>query len=363
MSPRKLRMGVIGAGHLGTIHTRLARTIDDVQLVGVADPSPAARERIAAEFQCDVFEDHRQLIGKIDAAILAAPTDHHYWIGMELAEAGIHLLVEKPLTLTVAEADALIRAARLRHLVLQVGHVERFNPAFTAATAQLHHPRYIDAVRASGYTGRSIDVGVVLDLMIHDIDLVLSLVSSEVVSVEAVGTAVLGPHEDLAHARLRFANGCIANLNASRVSYEPQRRMHVFAENAFASIDFAAGAIKIVRPSPRVRRGEIDVQSLSRDEQQQLRDNFFRDILPLEEVNVERRNAILDEQHDFVISIRAGQTPQVTGHQGRRALAVAEEILAQLAAPCIPELHPQPLPGPHWDRAAEHQPGQTRRAG
>jgi predicted dehydrogenase len=218
---RKLRVGVVGAGHLGTIHARLVRTIDDVQLVGIADPDAAARERIAAEIETDVCADHRQLIGRIDAAILAAPTDHHYWIGMELAEAGIHLLVEKPLALTVAEADALVRATRSRNLILQVGHVERFNPAFTAAAARLQRPRFIDAVRASGYTGRSTDVGVVLDLMIHDIDLVLSLVPSEVVEVEAVGTAVLGPHEDLAHARLRFANGCLANLSASRVSYEP----------------------------------------------------------------------------------------------------------------------------------------------
>ncbi len=363
MSHRKLRIAVVGAGHLGTIHTRLVKTIDEVQLIGVADPSPAARQRIAEEFQVDVFEDHRQLIGKIDAAILAAPTEHHYWIGMELAEAGIHLLVEKPLTLTVAEADALLRVARARHLVLQVGHVERFNPAFVTAAAQLHRPRYIEAVRASGYTGRSVDVGVVLDLMIHDIDLILSLVPSEVVDVEALGTPVLGPHEDLAHARLKFANGCIANVNASRVSYEPQRRMQVYAENAFASIDFAAGTTKIVRPTQKVRRGEIDFPTLSPEEKQQVRDNFFADILPLEELQVERRNAILDEQHDFVISIRAGQTPQVTGRQGRQALAVAEQILAQIASPRIPSPQSGTLHGPHWDLAAEPVHEKQRRAG
>jgi predicted dehydrogenase len=361
MNHRKMRIAVIGAGHLGTIHTRLVKTIDEVELAGVADPSPAARQRIAQDFQAEVFEDHRPLIGKIDAAILAAPTDHHYWIGMELAEAGVHLLIEKPLTLTVAEADALIRAARARQLVLQVGHVERFNPAFTTAAAQLHRPRYIEAVRASGYTGRSIDVGVVLDLMIHDIDLVLSLVPSEVVGIEAIGTAVLGPHEDLAHARLRFANGCIANLSASRVSYEPRRLMQVYAENAFASIDFGAATTRIVRPSQRVRRGEIDFARLSPEEKQQVRENFFTDVMPLEELQVERRNAILDEQHDFVISIRTGQTPQVTGPQGRQALAVAEQILAQIAMPPIPGASVPSLSGPHWNLANEHAP--QRRAG
>ncbi len=361
MNHRKLRVGVIGAGHLGTIHTRLIKTIDEVQLVGVTDPSPAARQRIANELEVAVFEDHRPMLGKIDAAILAAPTDHHYWIGMELAQAGIHLLVEKPLTMTVAEADALIRAARARQLVLQVGHVERFNPAFTTAAAQLQRPRYIEAVRASGYTGRSIDVGVVLDLMIHDIDLVLSLVPSEVVSVEALGTAVLGPHEDLAHARLRFANGCIANLNASRVSYENRRHMQVFAENAFASIDFAAATTKIVRPSQQVRRGEIDFHSLSPEQQQHVRENFFTEIMPMEALQVERRNAILDEQHDFVISIRTGQTPQVTGQQGRQALAIAEQILGQIARPALPAAVGAPLDGPHWNVAGDAQP--QRRAG
>ena len=348
MSPRKLRVGVIGAGHLGTIHARLIRTIDDVQLVGVVDPQPAARERIQHEWDVPVHSDHRALIGRIDAAILAAPTEHHYWIGMELAEARIHLLVEKPLALTVAEAEALIQAARSRRLVLQVGHVERFNPAFTAAAAQLARPRFIEAVRAGGYTGRSTDVGVVLDLMIHDLDLVLSLVSSPVVSVEAVGTPVLGPHEDLAHARLRFANGCLANLSASRVSYETQRRMHVVAEDAFATIDFATAAIKIARPSPRLQRGEYEIAGLSAPELQQLRDNFFTEVLQLEELQVERRNAILDEQHDFVISIRAGQTPQVTGEQARDALAVAQQILDQIAASRgLPHEH-APLQGPHW---------------
>jgi predicted dehydrogenase len=361
MNYRKLRVAVIGAGHLGTIHTRLVKTIDEVELIGVADPSPGARQRIAEDLEVPVFEDHRPLMGKIDAAILAAPTDHHYWIGMELAEAGVHLLVEKPLTSTVAEADALIRATRARQLVLQVGHVERFNPAFTTTAAQLHRPRYIEAVRASGYTGRSVDVGVVLDLMIHDIDLVLSLVPSEVVGIEALGAPVLGPHEDLAHARLRFANGCIANLNASRVSYEPRRQMQIYAEDAFASIDFAAATTRIVRPSQRVRRGEIDFPRLAPEEQQQIRDRFFTEILPMEAMQVERRNAILDEQHDFVISIRTGQTPQVTGRQGRQALAVAEQILAQIAMPPVTHAPSHTLSGPHWNLVTEE--GLQRRAG
>ena len=331
MSKRRLRVGVIGAGHLGTIHTRLIRSIDDVQLVGIADPSAAVRKRIETEFEAETFADHRELVPKIDAAILAAPTEHHYWLGMELAEAGVHVLVEKPITSTVAEADALVRAAASRKLVLQVGHVERFNPAFTTAASYVHRPRYIEAVRASGYTCRSVDVGVVLDLMIHDIDLVLSLVGSDVVAVDAVGGPVFGPHEDVAHAHLRFANGCVASLNASRTSHQPQRQMQVFSDRAFAGVDFANASATIIQPSERVLNGEFDVLQMSADEQQHLRDHLFDEILPMKEVQVERRNAILDEQHDFVISIRTGQTPQVTGQQGRDALAVAATILETIA--------------------------------
>jgi predicted dehydrogenase len=363
MRKRKLRIGVIGAGHLGTIHTRLLRTIDDVELVGVAEPIEEVRQRVASDLQTAAFSDHRQLIGKIDAAIIAAPTEHHYWIGMELAEAGIHLFVEKPVTLSVAEADALIRSTASRRLVLQVGHVERFNPAFVAAAAHVHRPWYVEAVRAGGYTCRSVDVGVVLDLMIHDIDLILSLVGSEVVDVEAIGVAIFGPHEDIAHARLRFANGCVANLNASRTSYEACRKMHVYADNGYAGIDFGSASAKIVRPSEKVIRGEVDVASFDSDQKQHLRENLFTEFLPLEEVQVEDRNAILDEQHDFVISIRTGQRPQVTGQQGRDALAVAERILEQIAVQRRLMRRSARVPGRLWPLAPDGTGQQRRKAG
>ncbi len=363
MNQRKLRFGVIGAGHLGTIHTRLLHSIDDVCLVGVADPSAAARQRVADEFNVATFEDHRELAGRIDAAIIASPTEHHYWIGMELAEAGVHLLVEKPITLSVAEADALIRATASRHLVLQVGHVERFNPAFTAAAAQLRQPWYIEAVRASGYTCRSVDVGVVLDLMIHDIDLVLSLVGSEVVDVAAVGAAVLGPHEDMAHAHIRFANGCIANINASRTSFQPQRTMKLFGDDVYAGIDFAAGSTKIVRPGEQLRSGQIDVRNLSQEEKQQLQEQLFTEVLPVETLQLEKRNAILDEQHDFVISIRSGQSPQVTGQHGRDALSVAERITKQIAEKCKLARKTSLLPSPQWELAADYSAKPHRKAG
>ncbi len=363
MNRRKLRIGVIGGGHLGTIHTRLVRSIDDVELIGVADPSPEARRRLADEFQVETFEDHRELASKIDAAIIAASTEHHYWIGMELAEAGVHLFVEKPITLSVAEADALIRATASRNLVLQVGHVERFNPAFSAAATEVRKPWYIEAVRASGYTCRSVEVGVVHDLMIHDIDLVLSLVRSEVVDVAATGMAVLGPHEDVAHAHLRFANGCIASINASRTSFQPQRAMHVYGNAVYAGIDFSAGTTKLIRASEPVRRGEIDVRKMSAEERQELQTQFFTDIMPLEEVQLEKRNAILDEQHDFVISIRSGQNPQVTGVHGRDALAVATSIIEKIDEQRAAMRKASLLDLPQWNVADGREPRPQRRAG
>jgi predicted dehydrogenase len=356
-------VGVIGAGHLGTIHTRLLRSIDDVELVGVAEPSAPARQRVAGEFQVATFEDHRQLIGRIDAAIVAAPTEHHYWIGMELAEAGIHLFIEKPITQSSAEAEALIRSAAARKLVLQVGHVERFNPAFVAAAGQIRKPRYLEAVRASGYTCRSVDVGVVLDLMIHDIDLVLSLAGSDVVDVSATGVAVLGPHEDMAHVHLRFANGCLASLNASRTSFRLQRTMHIFGEDAYAGVDFVSGTARVVRPTERLLRREIDVRKLSADERRLLQEQLFTDVLRMEEVQIEKRNAILDEQHDFVISIRTHQKPQVTGEHGRAALAVAEAILEQIAEQQRTTRRAPALQGPHWDLAPQGAAKRQRKAG
>jgi hypothetical protein len=360
MNHRKLRIAVIGAGHLGTIHTRLVKTIDEVELVGVADPSPAARQRIAEDLEVAVFEDHRPLIGKIDAAILAAPTDHHYWIGMELAEAGVHLLVEKPLTLTVAEADALIRAARARHLVLQVGHVERFNPAFTTAAAQLHRPRYIEAVRASGYTGRSIDVGVVLDLMIHDIDLVLSLVPAK------------------SSASKRWGPPCWAPRGPGTRPLAFRQRLHRQSERL-------ARQLRNATPHAGVRRKRLCQHRFRRGHHQDRpsqsagtpRRNRFSAPLARRETTGPRellhghhadgssagrtRNAILDEQHDFVISIRTGQTPQVTGRKADRRWRSPSRSWRKSPCRRCPARTNSSLSGPHWNLAGQETP--RRRAG
>jgi predicted dehydrogenase len=249
-----LRVAVIGAGRLGGFHAQKLARMANVELVGVVDPLAANRDRLAAELHTTPFASHLPLLGHIDAAVIASPTLQHHQLAVDLLEAGTHLLIEKPICTTVAEADELVELARRQQLVLQVGHVERFNPALTAATPHAQNPKFIEAVRASGFTFRSMDVGVVLDLMIHDIDVVLSLVRSPLRSVDALGVSVLGGHEDVAHARLEFQSGCVANLSASRVSYEAARKMQIWSPRAFASIDFGGRTTTIVEPSETLLR-------------------------------------------------------------------------------------------------------------
>jgi predicted dehydrogenase len=211
--------------------------------------------------------------------------------------------------------------------VLQVGHVERFNPAWNAVAPYLSRPQYIEAVRAGSYTFRSTDVSIVLDLMIHDVDLALSLAGSPVTDVEAMGMAMFGPHEDLAMARLKFANGCVAHLKASRVSYEPERTMQVFAQQAFAAIDFAQAHARLMRPRQDVLAKQVDLTQCLPEARTGIQDSFFRELLPVESVTVPRGNAILQEQQEFVEAVQTGSPVRVPGEDGREALAVAEQIL------------------------------------
>jgi predicted dehydrogenase len=309
-----LRVAVIGAGRLGHIHAQLLQQHADVRLVGVVDPDPAARRRAAEAFRVAAVDHYHELLGNVDAAVVAAPTLQHFTLSRDLLRHGVHLLVEKPLTTSLAEADELIRLARYQRLVLQVGHVERFNPAIAAAAPHLEAPCYFEAVRTSGYSCRSTDIGVVLDLMIHDLDLLLSLVDSAVSSVQAVGATVIGPHEDMAQARITFADGCVANLTASRTSFRAQRTVQVYGRRGMVSLDLAQ------RTAQRVRLS-----------QEQLRNRLFQDYLPIQTLEVPERNALLDEQRDFLASIRTGRSPRVSGTDARRALDVALRIQQEIA--------------------------------
>ncbi|MFO0819261.1 MAG: Gfo/Idh/MocA family oxidoreductase [Pirellulales bacterium] len=329
----RLRVAVVGAGHLGRIHCKLLNLRQDVELVGIVEPIAAAREAASREFWAPGVSDFRALPRTIDAAIVATPTAQHHAIALQLLRHDIHVFVEKPLTRTVEEADELVDVAARRQRVLQVGHVERFNPALDAVRPHLGTPRYLEAVRTSNYTGRSTDIGVVLDLMIHDLDIILSLVREPVVEVAAFGCTVVGPHEDMAQARLQFANGSVANVTASRVSPQAQRSLQIYSDGAMASLDFGACAARIARPSDALLNGQFNVAQLDPTARLTLKDRFFTEILPTEELSVGKRNAIEDEQADFVQAIRDRRAPRVSGIDARRALDIAERILAQFASP------------------------------
>ncbi len=357
-----LKLAVIGAGRLGGFHAQKIAAAEGLELSAVVDPLPENRDRVATQCNTQALADYRPLIGKIDAAVIAAPTKLHHKLAAELLEAGVHLLVEKPICSTLDESDELVEIAAKRKVVLQVGHVERFNPAFTAAVSRTTNPKYIEAVRSSGFTFRSTDVGVVLDLMIHDIDLVLSMVRSPLRKVEAMGLSVVGGHEDVANARLEFQSGCVANLSASRVSFEALRRMHVWSPRCFASVDFNTRKTTLVHPSETLLSRRFDVDALKPDEVDYYIKNFADEHLGREELEFEAVDALALEIQDFAESIRAPRVPRVSGAAGRDAIAVAQQILARIEThawddavdgPAGPMAAPRRgvIPAPHFDLA------------
>jgi predicted dehydrogenase len=300
-----LRTAVIGVGHLGKHHARILASLAGVELVAVVDTNRARAEEIAAAHRTQALFDARDLDGRVDAVTVAVPTAIHRDIALPFLDAGIAALVEKPLARSLAEADDLIAAARRGHSILAVGHTERFNPAVAAAQRYLSDPRFIEVHRLGTFPERSLDIDVVFDLMIHDLDVVLSLVSSEVAAVDAVGVPVLTSRVDIANARLRFANGCIANLTASRISRERVRKIRFFQPSAYVSIDYAAQKLEIYRletgdgPAPAIQGGEVAVEN---DEPLRL------------------------ELADFADAVVSRRPPRVTGEQGRRALELAQQI-------------------------------------
>ena len=370
----RIRLAVIGAGHLGRIHARLARQIEAIDLVAVVDPSPEARRLAAADAAAPVLSDYRELFSRIDAAVVATPTRFHHAVSLDLLDHGIHLLVEKPLATSVAEADEMLEAAKGRGAILQVGHIERFNPAWNqAAVASLvREPKYIEASRCSGYTFRSTDIGVVLDLMIHDLDLVLHFANSAVRSVQSLGISVMGDHEDVAQARLEFQNGCVANLSASRVSFKPLRVMQVWSERGCVSLDFASRCAVTVHPVSEILQREFDLDDIGPETRDHLKSHLFEDLLQMERHEAAEQNALLEELRHFADCVRYAKTPRVTGQQGRDVIAVAEQILQAIDAHCWDGdsrgrrgAHALPaspiLRGPHWTRPADTP--QRREAG
>ena len=327
----QLRVAVIGAGNLGRIHARLLGEHRGVNLVAVADPSPKACEQIADSIDTKTIDDYRELIGHVDAAVVATPTRFHHEIAVDLLSHGIHTLIEKPITDSVSTAQDIVRTADRSGCVVQVGHVERFNPAFEAAISKIGTPKFFQAARTSTYTFRSTDIGVVHDLMIHDIDLVNSVVGGPLIDTRAVGFSMFGGHEDMAQARLQFSCGAVANLTASRCSFNAERTMQIFGTEGFAKIDFTESKVTFVRVPSWMRGREVDFFSLTESQKGFVRDTLFENILPMEEVVVERNNAILQEQADFISAIRDDLSPRVPASHGALAVEVAAKVIDALS--------------------------------
>jgi predicted dehydrogenase len=307
-----LRAAVIGVGYLGRFHAQKYRDHDRVTLVGVVDASQARAAEVAGEVGCPAFTDHRQLFGQVDLVSIAVPTQYHYAVAKECLEHGIHVLLEKPITQTVAEADELIRIAAARNLVLQVGHLERFNPAVIALQGVLSNPLFIESHRLAPFKPRGTDVNVVLDLMIHDIDILLSLVRHPITTVNSVGVPVLSGEVDIANARLQFANGCVANVTASRASRETLRKIRIFQKDAYISIDYQNRSIAIFKR----QAGANMIPGLP-------------DIV-MEERTFAQGDPLRDEIGAFIVAVCDGTPPVVSGEDGKRALEVAMQISSRL---------------------------------
>jgi len=340
-----LRVGVVGVGQLGQQHARVLAGLPGVELAGVADARVEQAQAIGEKHGCPAHADCRALLGRVDAVSVAVPTMNHREVASLFLERGIPALVEKPLAGSLAEAEDLVRLARRRGVLLQVGHIERFNPALGAIESLRPRPKFISAERMGVYTFRSTDIGVVLDLMIHDIDLVLSWVQAPLRSVSAVGLSLFGCHEDVANARLEFADGCVANLSASRASFQPVRKMWLWAPEGFAALDFAARKATVVRPSERARRGDLDLAGVDFTQPDQVRERLFESVFPLERVEPKGAEPLALELEEFVRSVRTGSRPRVTGDDALRALRVADQVLHSMNTHAW-EGHPEGPTGP-----------------
>ncbi|HWG46030.1 MAG TPA: Gfo/Idh/MocA family oxidoreductase [Gemmataceae bacterium] len=323
----RLRVGVVGVGHLGKEHARILATLPDVELVGVVDPNVSQAEAVAQRCGTRAFVDHRALISLVDAAVIVVPTTHHHAVACDFLTQGLSLLVEKPMARTVSQAEEMTELAERHGALVQVGHIERFNPAFEELLRHSMRPKFITCERYSGFSGRSTDIGVVLDLMIHDLDLVLALVQAPVRSVEALGVSVLGGNEDMAQARLTFANGCVVDLKASRVHPTPVRCMQVFAPEGFASVDFARRHLTLMQPAEHLRQRRLDAPTLAT-----LKTELFNRHVQVRELDCAAGDQLTRELQDFVHSVRTGQPPRVDGVAGRDVLALASRILDSLHA-------------------------------
>jgi len=311
----KLRVGVIGVGHLGQHHARVYAELDDCDLIGVADVDEARGQEIARRHGVTYYADYRELCDQVEALSIAVPTVHHCEIGLACLQRGRHVLIEKPIARTVAEADRLIAAAAAQHAILQVGHTERFNAAVVALASVVAKPAFIESNRLSPFPERSTDIDVVLDIMIHDIDIILSLVKSPVKKLDAVGIPVITSKIDIANTRIEFASGCIANVTASRVSLKQERKLRIFQAQKYLSLNYQAQTLDVVELQYPERRHDFP--------------NRRPMIVPYH-VPIEKQEPLKAELAAFVACVQTRGLPVVSGEDGRNALDAAFHILQSM---------------------------------
>jgi predicted dehydrogenase len=325
-------MAVIGVGALGRHHARIVSQLPGVELVAVADPNKTQGEKVAEAAKTKWVADHRLLIDEVDAVTIAVPTGFHFRVAIDFLENGIHSLVEKPLAADLAEAGQLVQLADRTGATLQVGHVERFNPAFQLLKEKCDSPRYIRSERLSPFSFRSTDIGVVHDMLIHDLDLILSLVPAPVVRVEAFGVSLMGEHEDVVQVRLNFENGCLADLSASRIHPTTRRATTIWTDTRCFNIDFGSREVTTYSPSDRLRHGLSPVEQarLPGADIEKLKQEVFGSLIEVQQEVPAPQDALTAEIAEFVECVRTGSAPTVTGSVALESLAVAERILGVL---------------------------------
>ena len=310
---KKIRVGVIGVGYLGKFHAEKYSRMKDAQLVAVVDIVKSRAENVAASLGTRALSDYRDLLGNVDAVSVVVPTEAHYSVGAAFLNHDVDVLIEKPMTTSLEQADELIEIAESKRRILQIGHLERFNPVVIALKDIVHNPMFIEAHRLSIFKDRSTDVSVVLDLMIHDIDIIMNVVKSEIKSIHAAGVPVICEHADIANVRMEFESGCVANVTASRISIKDQRKIRLFQKDTYLSVDFAGREITVIRRDEKHAGGVIpgmDIRQLS----------------------ISKADVLEDELASFIEAVCTRKTPVVSGYEGRKALVVALSIMDQINA-------------------------------
>jgi predicted dehydrogenase len=300
----RIRTAVVGVGYLGKFHAEKYAQLPDAELVAVVDTDRERCRELAGKLSTEAVFDYREILGRVDAVSIVVPTKYHHAVAKDFLGRGVHILLEKPITTTLEEADDLIRIAAEKRLVLQVGHLERFNPAVLALEGVLREPRFVESIRIAPFKPRGTDVSVVLDLMIHDIDIIRTIVGSDVKEIRAVGAPVFTREEDIANARIEFRNGCVANVTASRISFRSERKMRIFQADAYLSVDFQNRRLMVAR------RGEGEASPGVPN-------------VSVNEEGFEAVDALRDEIRSFLRSVQTGTPAKVPGEDGRRALEIA----------------------------------------